>query len=388
MKKINIERTNGNVPKALAGEDHISGYIAYLAALPEAFATDNIHAISSIERAEDLGIIADAETLEIKILHYQLSEIFRINPSISLYVGLFLKPAAAAYTFAEIKKLQNFASGRIRQIAVYAGDVALSADEVTLLVGVANTLEAENAPLSVIYAPKITAVTALPPISGVGKCRISVVIGQAGSGLGNDLYVDALNVDTHSVSMLGVVLGLVSLAAVHECIGWVGKYPTGVDLPAFGDGTLLRDLDSAVIVGLDAQRYLFAVTYSGIGGSFMNDSHTLDEAISDYAMIENVRTMDKGIRGIRTYLLPELGSSVYIDPTTGKLQVYTVEHLKSVANKALEDMEKRGELSGYAVEIDAEQNVASSSEIEIIISKVGVGVARKFRVKIGFAQSV
>ncbi len=28
--------------------------------------------------------------------------------------------------------------------------------------------------------------------------------------------------------------------------------------------------------------------------------------------------MDKAVRGIRTYLMPELGGNVYVDPTTGK----------------------------------------------------------------------
>lgn len=387
MQKINIERTNGNVPKQLAGEDHISGYLAYLSALPAAFATEHIHAISTIESAEKLGIIATAETIDLKILHYQLSEIFRINPAISLYVGLFDKPNAA-HTFGEVKQLQNYASGRLRQIAVYCGDINLSSDDITALVGVGKSLEAENAPISILYAPKIPAVTTLENLSGVGKNRVSLVAGQAGSGVGAALYNDALNEDRNSVSMLGVALGIVSLASVHESIGWVRKFPTGIDLPAFGDGTLLRDLDAAIIEALDAKRYLFAVTYSGIGGAFMNDSHTLDEATSDFAMIENVRTMDKAIRGIRTYLLPELGGSVYMDPSSGKLQPYTVENLINVANKALEDMEKKGELSGYEVDIDAEQNVLSSSEIEIIVKPVGVGVARKFRVKIGFATSV
>ena len=105
-------------------------------------------------------------------------------------------------------------------------------------------------------------------------------------------------------------------------------------------------------------------------------------------MIENVRTMDKAIRGIRTYLLPELGGSLYIDPDTGKLQSYTVEHLQDTAGKALEDMQKAGELSGYSVEIDPEQNVLSTSCVEFVIKKVGVGVLRHGKVKIGYVESL
>ena len=62
--------------------------------------------------------------------------------------------------------------------------------------------------------------------------------------------------------------------------------------------------------------------------------------------------------------------------------------MQTTAQKALEDMEKAGELSGYVVEIDPDQNVLSTSEIEIVIRPVGVGVVRCIKVKIGYAESV
>ena len=114
----------------------------------------------------------------------------------------------------------------------------------------------------------------------------------------------------------------------------------------------------------------------------------MDAATSDYAMIESVRTMDKAVRGVRTYLTPELGGNVYVDAESGKMQAFSVAHLETMANKALEDMEKAGELSGYKVEIDPEQDVLSTSMVEIVIKQVAVGVMRKIRVKIGYAKSV
>ncbi len=389
MNNIVFERQNGNIPKTLAGEDHISGYLAYVTAFPSGFSkNDPIHAVSTIDTAESLGITSDSDNWEIKVLHYQLSEIFRINPGISLYVGLFSRPSGE-YTFTEIKKMQNYTGGKIRQIAVYLGDVEMTADHLTALQGIATALANEDAPLSILFAPKISSVTDLrKDVAGANKMNVSVVIGQAGSGRGLNLFSDEANTQKNSVTGIGVVLGLLSLSAVHESIGWVKKFPTGIDIPAFSDGTLYRDLDNAVIESLDSARYLFFVTYSGLTGSYMNDSHTMDEAISDYAMIENVRTMDKAIRGIRTYLLPELGGSLYIDPDTGKLQSYTVEHLQDTAGKALEDMQKAGELSGYSVEIDPEQNVLSTSCVEFVIKKVGVGVLRHGKVKIGYVESL
>lgn len=397
---LNIDRQNGNVPKSLPGEDHITGLVIYMAAgdIPAGFKTERVQALSTIDAAEAAGIVdyttaADgtqtAAPWAVRVLHYHLSELYRINPAVSLYVGIFEKPQGDNMTFAEIKTVQNFADGRIRQIGVWCGDRVPSEDDLTAIQGQAATLEAQGAELSVVYAPKVANVKPISTsLAGGGKCRVSVVIGQAGSGTGAELYKDKANAAKASVSGLGVVLGLISKAKVHQCIAWVKEFPTGISLPAFGDGTLLRDMDKALVEQLDTARYLFFVTQQGQSGSYMNDSHTMDSAISDYASIESVRTMDKGARGVRAYLIPELGGNVYVDADTGKLASYTVAHLETVAGHALEDMEKAGELSGYKAEIDPDQDVAASSTVDIVLKKVAVPVMRHVRIKIGFAKTV
>lgn len=388
---LTIQRQNGNVPKTLPGEDHITGFVAYLAAgdIPAPFKSERVQPLSTIDAAEAAGISAEAESWVVRVLHYHLSEIYRLNPAVSLYVGIFEKPQGAQ-TFAELKTVQNYAAGRIRQMGVWCGDTPLSAEALTTLQGIGDALADEEAELSIVYAPKVSSVKQQAVnLAGANQSRVSVVIGQAGSGTGAELYKDKGNAARASVSGLGVVLGLLSRAKVHQCIAWIKEFPTGVSLPAFGDGTLVRDTDKALIETLDGTgRYLFFVTHTGQAGSYMNDSHTMDSAISDYAAIESVRTMDKAVRGIRTYVKPELGGNVYVDPTTGQLASYTVAHLETVANQALEAMERDGELSGYKVEVDPAQDVASTGLVEFVIKNVAVPVMRHVRIKIGFAKSV
>ena len=390
MQSVKIERTNGNIPRSLAGEDHISGLLFYSSKLPSGFAeTDRIKAISNIETAEKLGITSDADAdWDIRVLYYQLRSIFNRNPAISLYVGIY-KPTSGTPTFSEIKTMQNFTGGKIRQIGVWDGATALDPANLITLQAIRTTLEAQDKPLSIGYAPKIAAVSGLPTnLAGANKNGVSVIIGQDGAGTAADLYKDAKNTAKSSVTAIGEWLGIVSAAAVHESIAWVEKFPTGIALPAFGDGTLLRDLDTAVIESLDAARYIFFVEYSGLAGAYFNDSHTMDDATSDYAYIESVRTMDKACRNVRTYVLPKLGRPMKVDASTGKLEAYVVEDLQLTAGKALEDMEKAGELSGYVVEIDPDQNILSTSCVEMVIKQVGVGVMRKLNIKIGYTTSV
>ena len=394
MNNLKIERQNGNVPKTLPGQDHVSGMLFYVAEadIPTGFATDHVQAVSTIDKAEALGIKSDDEKWAVKVMHYQLSEVFRINPAITLYVGVFAKPQT--HTFAEVATMQNYAEGAIRQLAVWDGTTVITAENVHLLEAKADALDLENAPLSIGYAPSLKNghdQQNLPRDIANSDERVSVIIAQAGGDkdTGALLFADDANKENKdAVSCIGVWLGHLSSASVQESISWVKKFPSGITLPALSDGTLVRSLDKAEVESLDNARYMFLTTIVGVAGSYWNDSHNMDKATSDYNAIELVRTMDKACRGIRTYLTPELGGNVYIDTATGKLQSYSVTHLETTANLPLEDMEKAGELSGYRAEIDPEQDVLSTSTVEVVIKNVPVGVMRKIRVKIGYVKSL
>lgn len=395
MQNLTINRTNGNIVRSLSGEDHISGLVFYSATLPTAdegekgfSTTERIQAISSIERAEKLGITAKAASWEMRVLHYLLESTYNMNPGISLYVGIF-KPASGANAFSEIKQIQNYSGGKVRQVGVWNGAVELSDTVVNALQSVRTTLEAQNKPLIILYAPKVTDVTSLPTdLAKIGRNGVSVIIGQDGAGVAAELYADAGNTTKASVSALGDLLGAVSRAKVHESIAWVESFPTNISVPAFGDGKKYRDLDEAVIETLDSSRYIFLRTYDGLAGSFFNDNHNLDVPTSDYAYINDVRTMDKAVRGVRANVLPKLGRPMKVDAETGKIERTTVEHLITTGNKPLEDMEKAGELSGYKFDIDPDQNILATSRVRGVIKNVAVGVMRNLDLEIGYAQSV
>ncbi|MGM9828034.1 MAG: DUF2586 family protein [Muribaculaceae bacterium] len=395
MQKLTITRTNGNIVRSLSGEDHISGLVFYSATLPTAdegekgfSTTERIQAISSIERAEKLGITAKAASWEMRVLHYLLESTYNMNQGISLYVGIF-KPASGANAFSEIKQIQNYSGGKVRQVGVWNGAVELSDTVVNALQSVRTTLEAQNKPLIILYAPKVTDVTSLPTdLAKIGRNGVSVIIGQDGAGVAAELYADAGNTAKASVSALGDLLGAVSRAKVHESIAWVESFPTNISVPAFGDGKKYRDLDEAVIETLDSSRYIFLRTYDGLAGSFFNDNHNLDVPTSDYAYINDVRTMDKAVRGVRTNVLPKLGRPMKVDAETGKIERTTVEHLITTGNKPLEEMEKAGELSGYKFDIDPDQNILATSRVRGVIKNVAVGVMRNLDLEIGYAQSV
>ncbi len=391
MNKLNFIKGQGGVPKTLPGEDHISGFLMYMANtdMPAGFTADKcVQGVSTIEKAEELGIVNDNEAnWSVRALHYHISEALRINPGMTLYVGLFAEPESN-YDFREVKQMQNFAEGRLRQIAVYAPGKDLSQADLTALQGVAKTLENEHTPLYILYAANIEDAEALEGMAVAGQCNVSVVIAQDGDpdSVGAELFAKVNK--KGSVTTIGLALGSLSAASVHESIAWVQKFPSGINTPALADGSLIKELDKSVLEALDDQRFLFLVKYPGLAGSFWIDSHTMDLPTSDYAYIESVRTIDKAIRGIRTYLLPYLSSPLYVNAETGQLRPDTVTYLEQLAGRQLEDMERAGELSGYKVTIDPDQNVLATSTLEFVVQKVGVGVMRTINVKIGYTTNL
>lgn len=404
MNGITFVKGQGGVPKSLPGEDHISGLILYSSDLPTSelgyddFSTTNrIINIGTIEQAETLGIKPynsgdKSQKFDLCALHYHLAQAFRINPAVSVYVGIFPQSA----DFAEIRKMQEFAEGSIRQIGIYApgkkiSTVAITGADLTAIQGVCTELESEGTPLNVLYSATVTSVDGLENLSSVGRNNVSVLIGQDGAGIAAAMYADAdLNptATKKSVGSVGIAIGTVSKASVHESIAWVQKFPTGVDVPAFADGSLVKNMSTGNVDALNSKRFLFFIKHAGITGSFFNDSHTMDLATGDYAFIEAMRTIDKAVRGVRTYLIPYIASPLYVNAETGELTADTCAYLEQLAGRQLEDMERAGELSGYVVEIDPKQNVLATSTVEFVIKQVGVGVMRKISVKIGFTTKL
>jgi len=329
-----------------------------------------------------------------KLLYYHISEFFRLNPNGSLFVHTVSK-ATAETTFAEIVTLQTYAEGKIRQLGIYQ-PYTFAGAHVTAIQVKATALETDNKPLIVLYACDMMAVTAygnLVDLRGTLSAKnVSVVIGEDGAGIGYALAI----AKGYSISCLGAALGTVSLSAVNENIGWVGKFNIAaveLDAPAlsFNDSTygrLIKNYTTAALDAINAKGYVFLVKHLGVSGSYFNDSHTAIPATSDYAYIENNRTIDKAIRGIRTYLVPEINSPVKVDAVSGKLDMNRVKYLEAQGSIALDQMMRNSELSGYQVTIDPDQNVLGTSTINVTVQLVPVGVARTITVTVGFVTKL
>lgn len=108
---------------------------------------------------------------------------------------------------------------------------------------------------------------------------------------------------------------------------------------------------------------------------------------SDYAYMENNRTICKAERLLYTSYLPYLNSPILFN-ANGTLTDITIAQFEGVGNTALDQMVRDSELSAKSVTINPLQNVLSTSTLTIAVVLVINGVARNIVIPIGFKPSI
>jgi hypothetical protein len=443
LNDIKFIKGNGGMGRTAASEDLISGLILHLPGLtatgltatgfelvtvasgdslliamlkyPEQLASFGIE-----EMAMDLDTQATLDNAALKNsaarnrIVYDVFEFFKMSPAGTLFLAL--KTDVLNVTKNDVKALQYFSEGSIRQIGILTRDVENISDYQIACTGTTGEtgLEQEHQPLSILLtfaglhddvtttgdgtneSPYVHVLSnsegfdtlTLQDFTGethtqAGRRNVSVLIG---CDLESDLLQRLGNMSYYGC--IGTALGALSAAKVNESIAWVAKFPIGLKVPGFISGDVLNEVTTLNLNLINDNRYIFIRKFSGSSDCYFNDNFTCDVATSDYAYINDVRTMDKATRGIYASLLPFLNSPIKVDATSGKLDLMDVSILENEANKPLEAMTVAGELSGYRVEINPDQNVLATGVIEFSIINIPTGIVRNMLVKISYSQSI
>lgn len=335
------------------------------------------------------NVVAGVASLQ-AVWYYHIAEFFRLQPGGVLYVGFYAVPST--YDFAEVTLMQNFSNGTIRQIGVYKDGAAFATADLTALDIVCKINDVAHKPISSIYVGNLAAVTdisTLADLNTLSANKAMTCIAQDGGGQGNFLW----KTTGKTISILGAQLGAVALSKVSESIAWVAKFNmsngTELEVLAFGNGKLFSDtsISDSLLSSLNDKRYVFLRKFVGTSGSYFNDDHCAIIATSDYAYMDDNRTIDKAIRGIYSSMLPSLNSPLKLN-ADGTLAETTVAYLEDQAGLNLEQMIRDEELSAYACVINPAQNVLTTSKIIISVTLVKQGVARQIEVPIGFKPSI
>lgn len=324
---------------------------------------------------------------KLAVWHYHISEYFRLQPKGDLFLAFYTVPTT--YDFTDVQTVQQFANGEVRQFAVFCDGTTYTSAKVQAAQTVAAALESAHMPSSILVTFDYSAATlsALADLSGLNSPKVSVVIGQDGFNLGYRLY----KATGRSVTTLGAVLGLVSLSKVSDDIAWIANYNIAGgaenDVAAFANGVLVSASARSLLNTLDSYRYIFLIKQVGFAGTWVNDSHCATLQSSDFAYIENNRTIDKAIRNLRIGYLPLLNSPIILN-SDGTLTNASVASFEGVGNQALDQMVRDAEISAKDVVIDPSQNVLSTNKLAVTVSIVPVGVARNIVITIKYVLSI
>ncbi|MFH7005131.1 DUF2586 domain-containing protein [Flavobacterium bizetiae] len=426
LNDVVITKLSGGLGRRNPEQDMVSGLLFDGVATTK-LALNKIERLASLEDAEALGITADYD-VNGQSAFYQIQQFFRMNPSGDLYIM-----ATTGTSYEEIAgkamDMQEKANGNIRQIAIiYSGATTFAQTQAAILKAQtqADLAYKDYMPFEVILEGKGFTVNAAS-LAGSDAENVSVVVAMdVEKAFAQKLFrkdtlklynlasneelvplegaLDVYNVrnaeglkkengaalefvfkDSYkNTAAVGLALGAISKAKVSENIAWIEKFNLtgeGFAKAGFVGGEEIKTLGT--LSELNEKRFIFARTHTGLPGVYFNDSSTCTTGTSDFAYVENNRTINKATRLLRAALLPKLASPVLVD-IDGKLPQSVSKSFEGLCRSALEGMVANQEVSAFDVYVDPKQNILATSELKVKAEITPIGTARKIMVDLGF----
>lgn len=213
----------------------------------------------------------------------------------------------------------------------------------------------------------------LKDLTGEKYNRVCVVIGDT--------------VKDSKGACVGTLLGRIASIPVQRNIGRVkdgSLFPLEMYV-----GTKKIEESGSTISAIFEKGYIVARKHVGRSGYYFADDQMACDPTDDYAHITNRRVIDKAYRIAYDIMLEELLDELDLN-ADGTMQYAIVKSWQQMLENAINrQMTANGELSatdgeGCKCYIDAEQNVVSTSRIEVILKVRPHGYSRYIDVNLGF----
>lgn len=441
LGNVFISDVDGNIPSNLSsGNEKVTGLLFDVSLQPTLFTAgygknnetklklNDVAYITNLKSAvKDFGIIERIKATEdeennVNFLHgipyYHISEFFRNSGNIDGAGRLYVMFADCSLSWDAVEVMQRASGGTINQLGIWSEQPlwklngASEKYNLNLVKGLndkAVALAAQNQPLSIVLSANPsntgadTAEGKKVDLNKIPSCvceasRISCIFGQAHCELISTMQ--KCNINHTPVGFLGAVIGCLAKANVQESIAWVKMFNlfsenfqeinlgfgdiNMTDEEEFISLNLYESLSPTLLDDLDDKGYIFPIKYAGReNGIYISKDQTCSNG--DYRTIARNRTINKSRRAVRTALLPYVNSPLMVNPATGFLAPSKITAFKTLISDILSGMQKSQEISGYAVNIDANQNVLVNDTLKISYVIVPVGVATKIYVEEGLS---
>lgn len=403
---VTVTKSTGGLGRREPNTDNIAGLISTGVAVVGGLQLGTTYTLKSIQDLESLLVNAAYDTTNDVLLYHHVKRFFMRNPSGELW----LRVAARTVTMAELvtktnahaKQLLVDAGGKVKVLGVnrnpatgYAATLATGLDsDVIAAIPLAQALVVEEAAQfrdldAVILEGR--SYNGLPSAALDLRTKASPNVHVT---IAADPAVSASGTLSAGYAAVGDILGLAAKAAVSQNIG-ERTADFNLNIPAesvfmtagLSSNALITTYSDSQLDTLHDKGYIFPESIPGISGFFLNDSHSCDVISSDYAYMENNRTINKAIRAARTALIPQVNGRIKVEAGTGKMSAADKSRLEDSVVNAVEPMEVDGDISGgVSAYIDPEQNLLTASKIAVKLTFVPISIGRKIDLVVGFTN--
>ena len=358
-----------------------------------------------LKDAEAVGITESLDANQKALTHYHLSEVFRLAPESHI---IFLPVAVGKMqdSTAQIVKAIR-ANKQVKGVGLFGftNDLSTIASDVEeLQTQIVEAVKPDGILIDFVLVEGKgkdgLAVNNFADLKEKNAPQVSVVIAQ-------DRGIASIDEAYKYHASVGSALGMLSVRNVSENLGSVdienkpenakggNTYPLTDEgkkryiSGGISTGQSAEELTNEQLKLLNDKGYILAGQYADMAGFFLSNSPTCVSKSSDYTYIENNRVWNKAARLVRQALSPRIKSKLPKNPQTGYLKDSIVTSLQELAGKAIErQMVVTGEISGYAVSIDAKQTVTEEMPLKVKIRLVPDDILHAIEGEIGLTSNL
>ena len=405
LKGFTLKKAEGGLGRIASTKDNLFLVVAALAVTGTQLTHGEAKSIIQLKDAEALGITESFDANQKVLTHYHLSEIFRLAPESQI----ILLPVAVGKmqdSTAQIVKTIR-ANKQIKGVGLFGftNDLSTIASDVEeLQTQIVEALKPDGILIDFVLVEgrgkEGLEVNNFADLKEKNAPQVSVIIAQ-------DKGIAAVDDAYKYHASIGSALGMLSVRNVSENLGSVdienkpenakggNTYPLTDEgkkryiSAGISTGQSAEELSNEQLKLLNDKGYILAGQYADMAGFFLSNSPTCVSKSSDYTYIENNRVWNKAARLVRQTLSPRIKSKLPKNPQTGYLKDSIVTSLQELAGKAIErQMVVTGEISGYAVSIDAKQTVTEEMPLKVKIRLVPDDILHAIEGEIGLTSNL
>jgi hypothetical protein len=407
----NINKLNGGLSLSSVSSDRVIVLICGMTATAQVLAK-TVYPLLDITSAETLGITAASDALNGELVHYHLSEMFRLCPGFTFNLLPVAKTTTVtalvldAAIIAAIRGITNVNVIGIAGIASALLDVINT--DVLALQGMVNSFAAEHLLIDGVILEGVAKTSGANYFSnGVDLFDLRTLVGSNISVvISQDPAQTALNAAYAKRASVGTVLGMAAVRKVHEDLGSVALevYPDNCKgqesysltdqitsrwlSAALSDGTPFQNLTSEQQDSLSLKGYIYIGYFKEYPGFYLSGCPTAVALTSDYSYFNMNCIWNKAARIIRKTLIPRVRSKVPKDKTTGYIKSTWISDAQRAVLNKLKPMITANNIDDSSVYINPAQSVNETTPMAVQ-AMVQVGdIVHEFDVDLGLTSKI